>query len=109
MSTPWSSDHVPGGETEPLGSGKVKPPLLADSLRKRDPLEQVVEAMRLKDHADDVRPVGFVVADQLRGEDALCTCLECLQLRQPRSRRVELLAELQQLRALGIQVGLDPP
>src|ERR1035441_10851698 len=28
MSTPSSSDHVPGGEAEPLGNGKLKPPLL---------------------------------------------------------------------------------
>src|SRR5947209_18659221 len=27
MSTPSSSDHVAGGETSPLGMGKVKPPL----------------------------------------------------------------------------------
>src|SRR6185312_60862 len=27
MSTPSSSDHVAGGETSPLGIGKVKPPL----------------------------------------------------------------------------------
>ena len=28
ISTPWSSDHVPGGEAVPFGSGKTKPPPL---------------------------------------------------------------------------------
>src|SRR5579884_2630247 len=28
MSTPWSGDHVPGGEAEPFGSGNAKPLLL---------------------------------------------------------------------------------
>ena len=44
MSTPWSSDQLPGGEAASLGSGKVKPPELETWDGNEDPELELLAA-----------------------------------------------------------------
>ena len=61
--------------------------LLANPGRERDSLKQVTEPPRLEHHADDVRPVALVVADQLAGQHRLGAGLERLEVRATGSSR----------------------
>ena len=81
--------------------------LLADPGGEGDLLEQVPEAAGLEDDADDVRVIGLVVVDELRGEHLLGPRLEGLELGEARAGGVELGADLEQLGPLGVEVGLD--
>ena len=83
-------------------------PACGSAARRRDPLEQVRNPRGVEHDADDVGAVGLVVADELLGEHALGVRFERLELREPRARGVSSPAQLEQLGALGVEVGLDP-
>ena len=80
--------------------------LVADPLGERQALEQIVEARRIQDDGDDVRRGCLIAADQLLGEGVLIPALDRLQRGQPGPRGRQLVAELQKLGALGVEIGL---
>ena len=82
--------------------------LLANPRRERDLFEQVPEAAGLEHDTDDVRPVRLVIAYKLFGEHPFGAGLERLEVHESRPGHAQLRAELDQLRAFGVEVRLDP-
>ena len=81
--------------------------VISDPLGEGQALEQVGEAVGVEHHADEVRLFGLIAGDQLLGEHVPGSVLVGLQAGKPDARRVQLPAQLQQLGAFGVEVGLD--
>jgi len=98
-----------GGHGAPGGADLADdvPILLADPLHERQLVQQVLESGGAENHADEVRPIGFVGGDELLGEHLFGVRLVRHKLGETDPRRGELAANLRELGALGDQVRLD--
>jgi hypothetical protein len=84
------------------------PVLVADPLDELRARDEVLEAVGLEDHRDHVGLVGLVDLDEPLGERVLGGGEPCAQLDEPDALLAQVVLDLRQLRALGVEVGLDP-
>ena len=82
--------------------------LVRHALHELRAVEQVGEAVRVQHHRHDVGLVGLVELDQAAGERDARLGQPRLQPRQADALLAQLLLDARELRALGVEVGLDP-
>ncbi len=102
--------HGPSGDTIPSQDHRSDdlPIVSRDPLGEGQALKQIVEAVGVEYHADEVGLAGLVAADQHLTEHGLRPALVGLQLGQRDSRYVQLLTQFRQLSEFGVEVRLDP-
>jgi hypothetical protein len=82
--------------------------LVGDRLELVDALEQIGEAMRVEDDADQIRPRGLVLADELLGQHLAVAGQLQPQHHHPRPRLAQLRPQASELRSLDVERVLDP-
>ena len=81
--------------------------LVADPLHEGQPVEQILEAGGAEHDGDDVRRGGLVAPDELLCEHLLGVRLERLEMAETGAGGAQLEAQLVELGALCVDVGLD--